>query len=72
MLGAAYAAAAAYLLGWILIDSGAAFGRSELKLVMLLIASIACGAWFVSVALRNVGAGRWLRRLPMRRTAEAH
>lgn len=71
MLGATYAAAAAYLLGWTVIDTGAAFGRGELKTSLMLLASIACGAWFVSIAMRNAGAGRWLRRLPLRRAAEA-
>ncbi|HEX6160963.1 MAG TPA: hypothetical protein VF111_12405 [Thermoanaerobaculia bacterium] len=69
-LGATYAAAAAYLLGWTIIDAGAAFGAAEFKTALLLLASIVCGAWFVAVAARNAGIGRWLRRLPIRRQVE--
>lgn len=67
VIGASYAAAAAYLLGWTIIDAGTAFGFGELKTSFLLIASILCGAWFVAVAARNANIGRWLRRLPLRR-----
>lgn len=62
LLGATYAASAAYLLGWTLIDSWGAFTSSELRVVMLLAASIAAGAWFIAVALRNAWLARMLHR----------
>lgn len=62
-LGAIYALASLVVLVWFVIDVWAAAAIVDLALQVCLVASLACGLWFLAIGLENLGVQRgWLRR----------
>lgn len=63
VIGAVYAITALVVLGAVVREAFAVRQLIDAKLQILLVATAACGIWFVLVALENLGrTPRWLRR----------
>lgn len=63
VLGAFYAVTALVVLVWFVIDVWAAAAIVDRAMQACLIAAIACGVWFIAIAMQNLGVQRgWLRR----------
>ena len=56
VVGALYAVAGGSLLVWTLFDTWVFAGRNEYAMYLLLGFAVVVGGWFVSVALRSLGA----------------
>jgi fumarate reductase subunit D len=62
-LGVVYALTALVVLVWFVVDVWSAAAMIDRALQICLVAAIACGLWFVAIALQNLGAERgWLGR----------